>query len=307
MYYNYGGQYAAPPFLNNGPNINMDYWTRSLLQRMTALFDFEGLPESGPNQYGWNKDATKYGLLFRGFLVVFRSASYGIVPQPGTLTGFGIQFQPAAAVVNTPYFQFERPLILGREAELLKLTPDYAGCFDTITKYSAELKEIDTSIKAAAKNSRLAYALIAASQKAARTLQGIREKIINGDDAIIDESLMRDKVNPDSPPWFEFHRDIKSSYILTDLLEDRRKTLVDFYREIGVRMIDDKKERLITSEVEAGNSETFNRLEVFIETLKESCDIINKHYGTNIVPKINAPDVAPELITEPEGGAEDVR
>lgn len=304
MYYTYGGIYSAPPYMNNDPNASMNYWTRSLLQRLTALIDFENLPERSENQYGWDKDALKYGLFMIGFLAVFRSKTYGVVPQPGTLTGYSLQYQPSGVMVATPYFQFERPLTLGIEAELIKLAPDYTGVYDIITKYAAELKEIDTSIKSAARNSRLAYALVAAGDKGARTMQAIREKIINGDDVIIDEKVMRNKQDPTTPPWFEFDRDLKANYILGDLLDARRTTLVDFYREIGVRMLDDKKERMISSEVDAGNAETFIRSEVWIETLKESCGKVNDMFGTNITPIINRPDLPENQPSESVLGGE---
>ena len=304
--YFYGGQYLAAPFVNNSPNASMDYWTRSLFQRITALIDFDGLPKGSPTQYEWDKDAFKYGLYMLGYQVIFESQTYGIVPQPGRVTGYGLQYQPAGVMVSTPYFQFERPLRIGTECELIKLTPDYTGIYDIITKYAAELKEIDTSIRSAARNSRLAYALIASSDKSARTMQAIREKVINGDDVIIDEKLLRDKVNPDTLPWYQFNRDLKNSYLLGDLLDARRTTLVDFYREIGVRMLDDKKERMLTAEVDAGNAETFIRSEVWIETLKESVDKVNEMFGTDIIAKINRPDIMPAESEEQEG-AEDVR
>lgn len=292
--YHYGGAYGAPPFGDPSPNINFDYWTRSLYQRLTALINITGLPEGSETQYRWDIDALKYALYFRGFLCVFDSASYGVVPQPATLTGYGLQFQPTGCLVATPYFHFEKPLIIGRECELIKLTPDYTGVMDIVTKYAAELKEIDTSIKSAARNSRFGYALIADSDRSARTLKNVREKILNGDDAIIDEKLIRKKGDADVLPWYEFDRDLRQNYILTDLLADRRTTLVDFYREIGVRMIEDKKERMITSEVAAGNMETFIRCEVWIEALKASLDKVNAMFGTQLAAEINAPDAPAE-------------
>ena len=299
MYYDYGGLYFCPPFVNNSPNASMDYWARSLFQRLTALIDFEGLPEAAPGQYGWDKDALKYGLFMLGFQVVFRSKTYGLVPQPGTVTGFGLQYQPSGAIVNTSYFKFKDPVKIGVDCELMKLTPDYCGVYDIITKYAAELKEIDTSIRSAARNSRVGFILGAKDGKTARTLAGVRERIINGDDAIIDDNLLKNnKSNPGEPPWFAFDRDLKANYILGDLLDDRRKTLVDFYREIGVRMLDDKKERMNLAEVDAGNAETFIRSEVWIETLKTSCEKINKLYGSNIVPIINRPDIPREAAEE---------
>lgn len=291
--YRYGNIYnsIAPLSFNDGPNISMDYWTRSLYQRLTALLKISGLPEASNGQYGWDRDALMYGLYCLGYMIVFRSKTYGIVPQPGSLTGFGLQFQPAAAIINTPYFQLKDPLKIGVDCELIKLTPDYTGVMDIVAKYSAELKEIDTSIKSSARNSRLAYALIADSDKSARSLKAIRERIINGEDAIIDQSMTRRKgAEKDELPWYQFDRDLKNSYILGDLLEARRTTLVDFYREIGVRMIDDKKERMITGEVAAGNAETFIRSEVWAEALKLSCEKVNNMFGTKLKIEINKPD-----------------
>lgn len=288
-WYRYGGAYQTPAFLNNSPQASMDYWTRSLFQRLTSIIEFENLPNAENNIYAWDKDAFKYQLFMLGYSIIFNSATYGIVCQPGAITGFGLQYQPTHCVVNTPYFHLPK-MQIGVECELIKLTPDYCGIFDIIAKYAAELKEIETSIKSAAKNSRLAYALIAKDEKSARTLKNVREKILNGDDVIIDEKILKgDKINLELP-WYEFDRDVRNNYILGDLLEARRTTLVDFYREIGVRMLDEKKERMITAEAEASNAENFIRSEVWIECLKESCEKVNKMFDLNIIPILNAPD-----------------
>ena len=195
--YKYGGIYDRQMCFNSGPKFSMEYWTRSLYQRLTALINIKGLPKGSENQYAWDIDALKYALFFIGYMGVFESKRYGVVPQPGTIAGFGLQYQPTGFLVNTPYFQFGRPLRIGVECELIKLTPDYTGVFDIITKYAAELKEIDTSIKAAARGSRFAYALIADSDKSARTMKAIREKIINGDDVRSSEET---KLTPTSFP-----------------------------------------------------------------------------------------------------------
>lgn len=303
--YNYGGIYhhIMPLALDDSPNIYMNYWTRSLYQRLTALINIKNLPDGNGNKYPWDVDALKYGLFYIGYLCIFESRTYGVVPQPAALTGYGLQFQPTGAIVKTPYFQFTEPLKIGRDCELLKLTPDYTGVMDIVTKYAAELKEIDTSIKASARNSRFAYALIADSDASARTLKGVREKIINGDDVIIDQKLVRKKgAEADALPWYEFDRELKNNYILGDLLEARRNTLIDFYREIGVRMLDEKKERMITGEVDAGNAETFIRSEVWAEALKTSAEKVNKMFGLDIKIEVNRPDFTSSV----KEGAEDV-
>lgn len=297
-WYTYGGMYPqrVPGYGDNTPGFSMDYWSRSLFQRLTALINIEGTPQFPDNPYSWDVDALKYQLFMLGFAAVFESATYGIVPQPATLGGFGLQYQPTLAQINSPYFQLPEPLVIGQNVELIKLTPDYTGIYDIITKYSAELKELDVSIKSAVRGVRMGYAMIADSDKSARTLKNVREKVLNGDDVIIDEKLIKRGASPGDVtlPWYLFDRDVKQSYIVNDLLEARRATLVDFYREIGVRMLDNKKERMLTSEVAAGEAETFIRSEVWAETLKSSCEKVNKMYGTNIRIEINQPDFSPD-------------
>ena len=293
-WYDYGGMYrkAVPDFGSHLPGASVDYWTRSLFQRLTALINIEDTPKFPENPYSWDVDALKYQLFMLGFVAVFKSRTYGIVPQPATLGGFGMQYQPTGALINSPYFQLTEPLIIGRDTELLKLTPDYTGIFDIVAKYSAELKELDVSLRSAVRGVRLGYAMIADSDRSARTLKNVREKILNGDDVIIDEKLIKRGGDPGTMqlPWYLFDRDVKQSYIVNDLLEARRNTLVDFYREIGVRMLDDKKERMTTGEVAAGNAETFICSEVWAETLKSSVEKVNEMFGTNIRIEINKPD-----------------
>ena len=306
-WYTYGGQYPmrVPNYGDILPEASLDYWTRSLLQRMTALIDVQGVPQAAADQYGWDIDALKYQLFLCGFSVIFKDREYGVVPQPGTLAGFGLQFQPTGALINSPYFTLTRPLVIGRECELIKLTPDYTGIFDIVAKYATELRELDVSLKSATRNARLGYTMVADSDRTARTLKGVREKIINGDDVIIDEKLTKKRTDGSYDlPWYLFDRDVKQSYIVNDLLQARRDTLVDFYREIGVRMLENKKERMLTDEVNAGQAETFIRSEVWAETLKNSVKKVNDMFGTQLSITINEPDVLPQAMKE--GGPEDV-
>lgn len=305
--YNYGGIYPirGMSFGDNLPAFSMDYWTRSLYQRLTALINIKNTPAFPDQPYTWDVDALKYQLFASGYACVIMSKTYGLVPQPATLTGFGLQYQPTSSVLNSPYFQIPEPLKIGLDCQLIKLTPDYTGVFDIVTKYAAELKELDVSLKSAVRNARLGYAMIADSDKTARTLRNVGEKIANGDDVIIDEKLTKRNISGDmSLPWYLFNRDVKQSYIVGDLLDARRSTLVDFYREIGVRMLDDKKERMLTAEVAAGQAETFIRSEVWAEALKSSVERLNRGAGTNILVEINQPDFGP---SEPQEVISDAR
>lgn len=298
--YNYNNMYPADLSFSDFAGCSLRYHIRSLYQRLTALINIKGLPEGSEKQYPWDIDALKYGLFYLGYLGVFESRTYGVVPQPGSITGIGLQYQPTGIIIATPYFQFGEPLRLGYNAELIKLTPDYSGVMDIVMKYAMELQQLDLSIRASAKNSRIGFILAAYDDKSAKALKGVRERILNGDDAIVDDKLLKkNRADSSDLPWFQFDGDLKNNYILNDLIEARRLTMVDFYKEIGVRMIDEKKERMITGEVAAGEAETFIRSEVWAEALKTSLEKVNKMFGTKLEMEINQPDL-------PAGGEPDV-
>lgn len=295
MWNNYGGMYETAPgnFGNAYPDQMLNYWTRSFFQRATALFTFEGLPAE------WDADAFRYGLYRRGFLVGFLSKKYGKVIVPATIAGYGLQYQPTHSVINTPYFNFDRPLRLGVECEAIKLTPDYRGIWDIITKYADEMRHIDLAIRLGTKNARFTYAMTAKDDKSARALKAIQQKLENGEPAIIvDEKLKTRGADPsaDVLPWQQFDRDLKQNFILPELEQMRRETIEDFYREIGVRIPDDKRERMLTDEVSAGEAQTFIRRDVWYKSLTDSLLKFNAFMETDIIVKANEPkleEVAP--------------
>ena len=76
---------------------------------------------------------------------------------------------------------------------------------------------------------------------------------------------------------------------LPELQQARRDTIDDFYREIGVRIPDDKRERMITDEVNAGEEQTFIRRDVWYKSLTESLLRFNAFMDTDITVKANEP------------------
>ena len=302
--YNYGGafdQYGGYCTANLGYNtFSKQYWERSLFQRCKALFDFSGLPEGAPGQVQWDNDAFLFGLFKMGFMTVFDTKSYGLVVQPGTPTGYGLQYQPTGIQIQTPYFAFNRPLVIGRECELIKLTPDYVGIWDIITKYAEELMFNDVAIRLSQINARFAYAVAATDEKSARTIKAILQRLANGEEGVVYDAKLNRNFGQDGEtvPWTQFDRDLKKKFIYPELLEARRTILTDFYRELGVQSASDKRERQNLPETAAWQAETFNRRQVWELSLRKSIDRVNRMFGTNITFKFNEPDGL-------EGGAAD--
>lgn len=288
--YNSVYDYGSGFLFSDKYNVNdRSYWEKSLFQRARSIFIFDGLPDQAVGQVQTDYDAFLYGLFKLGYLVVFETTKYGITFQPGSPAGYGLQYQPAAMNICSPWFNFNRALEIGTECEVIKLTPDYCGIWDIISKYAEELMYNDVALRLSAINARFAYAISAADDKGARTVKALMEKLENAEPAItIDPKLNKSRLDdPTAMPWQQFDRDLKKNFIYTDLIEARRMILTDFYRELGVQSASDKRERENVLETTAYQAETFNRRQVWELSLKQSIERVNRLYNLNITFKYN--------------------
>lgn len=301
MYQCYAGFFDGVPcgtFQKSFSTDALNYWERSLFQRCRSIIEFDGLPKAGAGQIGWDYDAYMYQLLRMGYAVVFRSKKYGMVVQPGTPTGYGLQYQPRGMNITTQFFNFGRPLVIGTECGVIKLTPDYRGIWDIITKYAVELQHAEVAIRQSALNARFAYGAFAKDDKQKRSLELLFQRLANGEPGIIVNTELKRPMDAKSTdggayelPIMQIDRDLSKNFILPELMEFRRTILMDFYRELGIKVQPDKKERLNVNESQSADAETFNRREVWRICLEKSLDEVNRMYGTNITFKINQPDM----------------
>ena len=301
MYQCYAGFFDGVPcgtFQKSFSTDALNYWERSFFQRCRSIIEFDGLPEAGAGQIGWDYDAFMYQLFRMGYAVVFRSKKYGMVVQPGTPTGYGLQYQPRGMNITTQFFNFGRPLEIGTECGVIKLTPDYRGIWDIITKYAVEMQHAEVAIRQSALNSRFAYGAFAKDDNQKRSLELLFQRLANGEPAIVVNNELKRPMDAKSTdggayelPIMQIDRDLSKNFILPELMEFRRTILMDFYRELGIKVQPDKKERLNVNESQSADAETFNRREVWRICLEKSLDEVNRMYGTDITFKINQPDM----------------
>ena len=239
------------------------YFFRSLYQRALSIVDFE-LPE------GWNKNYFKNVLFGAGYIGIIKTAKYGIIPQLCTLSGYGLYLQPTTVLVAQPLVQFEGER--GNNCEVIKLTPDYRGICDIIEHYAVQLSKIYTSILVSLNNSRLGLMAFAKNKSASETLKQVAEKLSSGEPLIIVDSILKDNTGIDgnNDPIFMQTFDVASSYITDKLINDFNSILTAFDREIGIPIIDDKKERRISTEVEMITNDSCARADTWEEALTES-------------------------------------
>ena len=275
------GCYSPSP-VKSFNNQTYGFWERALFQRASSTFEFDGLPDD------WKETGTLdflyYCLLKWGFVAFFDNAKFGFSFQPCGLKGYGFYYQPVEAIIANP--KYRANLKIGTECEILKLTPDYYGIWDIIQYHAEKLAEIDTAINMAIINSKLAHILGARNKNAGEALKKIYDKMQKGEPLIVfDQKLANDPADKDVP-FQQFDFDVKNNYIVTDLLKDQQTLISNFDREVGIPAVSfEKKERLISSEVNTNQADTFSRSRIWIRTMEDSLKKINKTFGKNIEVK----------------------
>lgn len=268
-------------------DLNTRYFFRCLYQRALSIVDFE-LPE------GWNYNYFKNVLFGNGFIGIVKTDQYGIVPQICTLGGYGLYLQPTWLDVAQPLLQFKGTI--GKDCEIIKLTPDYRGICDIVEHYANQLAICFTSVKVSLFNSRLSYLALGKNKTAVEALKIIAEKITAGEGFIFADKILKGEDLSREEPIFTQALDPARNYITDKLLSDMQTILNAFDREIGIPVIDDKKERRIETEVNTLLSDTGSRLEVWKRCLEESVDNVNR-----LFPELN---LSFTTILDKEGGAE---
>lgn len=267
------GTYQPSPVKNRN-NRSFDYYVRTLFQRATTVFEWE-LPE---NWDGNIKDFFLYCLFRFGYVVISDFEQFGMGFQPCTLSGYNFYYQPTNALISNPALNESLDLVLGRDGELLKLTPDYMGVWDCLEVHAKKLALLDEAIEMAEINNKFAFFLGAKNKAAGQAIKKMLDLVNKGEPAVVwDMKLMNDPTDKDVP-WQEWKRDINEK-LTTELLSNFRTIIADFDSEIGIPTNGfEKKERMITDEANIKQADGKARSVTWYETIESSIMKIKKLY-----------------------------
>ena len=200
-------------------------------------------------------------------------------------------FQPTTAVLNNPEMAGKK-LKIGKDCELLKLTPDYRGLMDIINYYAEKLALIDTSTNTSLVNSKFPFYLFADTKAAAEAIKKMIDNANQGETTIVANSALTAK-NPDSDELIKVLKLFSVDEYITDkLLADHSTILNNFDAEIGIPSVPfEKKERLVTAEADSRKLDSTARARVWLESLESSCEIINKHFDLELEPVLTVDEM----------------
>jgi len=268
----YSPIYSVPPttgVLNNSRAMWLNYWRKYLLQDAISVYQWT-MPKL------WKKDYFTYVLYGIGFCSIVYTAKYGWVPQRCGLGGYDLFESPNRVIVNNTFVNnIDRRI--GDACVLFQFNPDYTPATDIIDVYAAQLAELSLTAYANMQNTKISYVLTATDKNMAQSMAKMTDQVVNGELAVIVKESQMGK-------WDTFSQNVKQNYIVSDILVDMRKLLNMFNTEIGIPNANtEKRERLVTNEVESNNAETKCNPKTRLERFQAICEQLNNIAGERIM------------------------
>lgn len=256
-----------------------NYFVRYLLKKVISVLDFENLPST------WATNYFKYVLFGYGYIAIFKTDEYGVIPQECTLGDTRtIFYQPKYAIITNPVFRESKQLEIGTECEVVKLQPDYTSIMDIVTTYADLMAIALETAGINLINSKTSMIFFADDKTVAESYKKIFDKINSGEPmAVADKKLQ----NIDGTPnWQIFTQNVGANYITSNILDDMKTIEDQFNTKIGIPNANtQKRERLITSEVLANDVDTKALVNLWLDTLNDDIIKVNSKYNLDIKVK----------------------
>lgn len=271
------------------------FFARYLLQKAMSVFKWN-LPET------WDRDYFLYVLYGIGYIAVLNTDKYGVIPQQCGLDGYNIFYQPKRALVTNPLLRGLRSLDIGTQCTLIKLQPDYGSVMDLVGFYADMMALTAETAGVNLVNSRLSYVFFGKNKNTAESQKKLFDRVASGEPATFVDTALYD-VQSGNPSWIPFQQNVGQNYIAGDALADLRKWEMMFDTDVGIPNANtDKKERLISDEVNANNVEVTSKADLWLDQLQKSFAQTSKMFDIKLgVEWRNKPQVS----AESEGGEDE--
>lgn len=239
-----------------------------LFEKCVRIFKWNGLPEILPQ-----REIEKY-LISLGFCGFVRDKNCGLMVSNGGLS------VPAQYSDVFKKFTYARPtarggtVTIGKECVIIRNTSMMNSLSGLIRRTASQLAHADITLRAALVNYRANEVLSADDDATAESINAYYSSLYEGNlKAIVDSGLINGVKNLSSS---------KSYADLLKLTDVKNEIMRSFFAEIGIRQKSDKRERLVTEEVESDSMMLLFNIHDMLEQRQIACEEINKIFGLNM-------------------------
>ena len=250
------------------------YFRKYLLQKAISVFKWN-LPDE------WDEDYFKYVLYGIGYIAVLETRSFGVICQGGALGGYNLYYKPSYIMITNPLLKETITANIDIDCAIIKLQPDYSSIMDIVGYYADQLALSAEALGMNMVNVKSGVVFGAKDKTQAQSYKKMFDKMQTGDPAVfIDKELLDDTGKPN---WYPFVQNMKEQYIADSILSDMRKIEAMFDTDIGIPNANtDKKERLVTDEINANNVETATRCELWLDSIRKGINKANSMFNLSL-------------------------
>lgn len=258
-------------------NTSYFYYYDKLMKMIYTIFKFDNVPPY------WNMPYFKEKLFNRGVLAVV-DTSAGVLPLECSYNGINIWGMPVYFNINNVVLGNLRGKI-GEDGELIYFSVvenTYKSMVQLVDRYASLLANIDGSLNTTLINSRMAQVFEASSNSQLKVMEKVYDQISNGKPAVFVRK------NSEEPFEHAIFNNVKNTYIGNDLIITKQSIFNEFKSEIGINNSNtQKKERLITSEVENNKEELNSNIYEWYYNLSDCISKVNAMFKLNISVSFN--------------------
>lgn len=253
------------------------YFARYLTQKALSVFEWT-LPKT------WAHNYFLYTLFLKGYIAVINTDKFGVIPQNCGLYGYNVMYQPTHAVIANPLLRGNLRPQIDKQCTVLRLCPDYGGIFDLVMYYADLMACASQTTTVNLINTKFSYVFFADGKAQAESFKKLFDNFSSGQPAtVIDKQLLDEQGNP---RWQLFTQNIQQAYIADKNLEVLKRLDEMFNREIGIpETNEDKKERLLTDEVNTNIIESLSKADMWLKELQDGCEKTKEMFGIDISVK----------------------
>lgn len=250
------------------------FFKRYLLQEAMSVFKWE-MPDS------WDRNYFLYVLYVIGYIGILNTDAFGVIPQHGGLGGYNVFYQPRYMLIMNPLFKQTYKPVIGEQCVCLRLQPDYLGLYDIVDYYGDLMALAAEAAGVNLLNSKLAFVFGATNKATSESLKKLFDEIASGNPAVfVDKNLFNEEGNLNVTL---FNQDVGGNFIADRLLDTMRTIRCQFLTDIGIPNANtQKRERLITDEVNANNFETKAKCALWLEELQKGCKNARDMFGIEL-------------------------
>lgn len=304
----------ARPNIPTLPDDKVNYYREQLYQQLAHMFQWDGLPQTVPNDY------IEHNLVRHGYLLFYEEESIGLDVLRATVLGWNRHDLPVLArtwssTTNSEVHpQIERTIkyLSDSEDSIEQFDPSKDGvlimnmafgenCATIVDHFAQRLalaqQAFDTNLLWA----NVPYIFQTSSDETRLSIEKLFSDIFTGKPfTIVDKELFVDNKDRTGVPT-------GITFIGKDLMDVQNEIMMKFKQTVGFDTAGvEKAERVLQAEIDSNTQHTKSVLQIMLEQREKACEAINAFFGTSLtvalVGQKELEEQAEEAEEELEGG-----